>query len=103
MQTVQRKRERRTTSMGELRLAGVSPGCEPVRADIRGGVVNLPDEDCASLVVKVVVVFIGVSVESTVGIAVGIENGFEPTVGAERSEEHTSELQSPYVISYAVF
>src|ERR1051325_4779745 len=29
--------------------------------------------------------------------------GIEPTNLSVRSEEHTSELQSPYVISYAVF
>src|ERR1051325_11692043 len=38
----------------------------------------------------------------TLGLVIGMTVG-DTTLGTTRSEEHTSELQSPYVISYAVF
>src|ERR1051325_2764089 len=40
---------------------------------------------------------------SMIAIVAGVPAIRELTVGRLRSEEHTSELQSPYVISYAVF
>src|SRR6266480_680860 len=54
--------------MGELRLAGVFPGGEPIGADVGGGVRDLPDEDGARLIIEVVVIFVGVGVEAAAGV-----------------------------------
>jgi len=47
-----------------------------------------------------VMAFVQVSINQNTEAAFDI---FKTAVRASRSEEHTSELQSPYVISYAVF
>ena|SRR6476660_9304756 len=71
----------------ELRLAGIFPGGEPVGSDVGGGVGDLADEHGAGLIIEVVVIFVGVSVEAAAGIAIGVKNGFEPAVGAEAGLE----------------
>jgi len=66
--------------MGELRLAGVFPGGEPVGADVGGGVGDLTDEDGACLIIEVVIIFVGVSVEAAAGVAISVENCFKPAM-----------------------
>ena len=66
--------------VGELRLAGVFPGGEPVGADVGGGVGDLTDEDGACLIIEVVVIFVGVSVEAAAGVAISVEDCFKPAM-----------------------
>src|ERR1051325_9555778 len=73
--------------VGKLRLAGVLPGGEPKRADIGGSIRKLANENRGGLIVKAVVVFVRVRVEAATGVAVGEENGFEPTVRAKAGFE----------------
>ena len=61
-------------------MAGVFPGGEPIRADVGGGVGDLADEDGARLIIEVIVIFVGVSVEAAAGVAISVENGFKPTM-----------------------
>src|SRR4029077_13310576 len=73
--------------MRKLRLAGVFPGGQPVRADVGGSVRNLPDEDRSRLIVEVIVIFVGVGIEAAAGFAVGVENGFQPAMRTEAGVE----------------
>src|SRR5689334_14671395 len=71
----------------QLRLAGVFPGGEPVGTDVGGGVGKLADQDGAGMIVKMVVVFVGVGVQTAAGFAVSVKNGFHPTVRTEAGFE----------------
>ena len=63
--------------------AGVVPGGEPERSDVGGGIGELPNQDGSSLVVKVIVVFVGVGILSAKRISICKKNRFEPAVGPE--------------------
>ena len=74
-------------SAGELRLAGIFPGSEPVGADVGGGAGKLMDQRGSGLIIKAVVVFVVVGLAAEMRVAVGEKNRFDPGVGGEAGLE----------------
>jgi len=61
----------------------VDPRAQPVGADLRGGVAELPEQDGAALVIEAVVVFVGVIVQPAARPSVGQQDVLDPTVRAQ--------------------
>src|SRR6266850_7647559 len=70
----------RDGSARQLRAAGVSPGSKPEGAHIRGRIGELANQYCRGLIVEAVVILVGERVFAVARVAIGHENGFQPTM-----------------------
>src|SRR5438552_16926692 len=77
----------RERSVWQLRAAGVFPCRKPERADIRGRIGKLANQNCRGLIVKAVVIFVVEGALPSTRDAVGEKNGFQPAMRAEASFE----------------
>src|SRR5208337_1276660 len=63
-------------SVGQLGLAGIDPGGQPVGANVGGGIGQLLDQRCRRQIVKAVVVFVGVGGLSALRITIRKQQRF---------------------------
>src|SRR5438477_13017919 len=73
----------RERSVRQLRAASVFPCRVPERADIRGRIGKLTNQDCRGLIVKAVVLFVGAGALASTCVAVGQKDGLEPAMRAD--------------------
>ena len=56
--------------MRQCRATGVLPSRQPVRADVGGGIRELPNQDGRGLIVEAVVKLVGVGIFAAAGVAI---------------------------------
>src|SRR5213080_4837155 len=68
----------RERSVWQLRAAGVFPCRKPERADIRGRIGKLANQNCRGLIVKAVVIFVVEGALASTRVAVSQKDSLEP-------------------------
>src|SRR6267378_548646 len=77
----------RERSVRQLRATGVFPRREPERADVRGRIRELANQNCRGLIVKAVVILVIERILAAARVAVGEKNGLQPAMRAEAGLE----------------
>src|SRR5438552_10197037 len=77
----------RERSVRQLRAASVFPCRVPERADIRGRIGKLANQNCRGLIVKAVVIFVVEGALASTRVAVSQKDSLEPAMRAEASFE----------------